>query len=132
MNHELQARVRDIRAGLPGQLRQQRLRTAALLYGPLYSLDEVHARLARTLPWRWGWLRRVRVEAIERADTLLPDEVLLAYDDAVQAGVFSRFLVATPSYYWRAAAEFWLVAEVQGTGRWAILAHGRDEARLAA
>jgi hypothetical protein len=132
MNHELQARVRDIRAGLPGQLRQQRLRTAALLYGPLYSLDEVHRRLARTQPWRWGWVRRVCVEPIERADTLLPDDVLLAYDDAVQAGVFSRFLVATPAYYWCPGGDCWLIAEVQGTERWAILAHWCGETRLAA
>jgi hypothetical protein len=121
MSRDLHARVRDIRAGLPGQLRQQRLRSAALLYGPLYSLDEVHRRLALTLPPRFGCMRRVRVVSIERAEIVLPDEVLLAYDDALQAGVFARFLVATPAYYWWPQRTAWLVAQVDGTARWAVL-----------
>ena len=122
MTPDVHARVRDIRAGLPGQLRQQRLQTASLLYGPLYSLDEVHRRIASSLPFRFGALRRVRVVPIERAEVLLPDDMLLAYDDAFRSGVFSRFLVAAPAYYWRAQAGAWLVAQVDGTTRWAILA----------
>jgi hypothetical protein len=122
MTPDVHARVRDIRAGLPGQLRQQRLQAASLLYGPLYSLDEVHRRIALSLPFRFGALRRVRVVPIERADILLPDDMLLAYDDAFRSGVFSRFLVATPAYYWRAQPGAWLVAQVDGTTRWAILA----------
>jgi len=126
MTPDVHARVRDIRAGLPGQLRQQRLQTASLLYGPLYSLDEVHQRIAGSLPFRFGALRRVRVVPIERADVLLPDDMLLAYDDAFRSGVFARFLVATPAYYWRAQTGAWLVAQVDGTTRWAILASAAE------
>jgi hypothetical protein len=125
---DLRARAHDIRAGLPGQLRRERLATASLLYGPLCSLDDVHRRLARTLPWRPGYVRRLTVVPIESADTLLPDEVLVKYDDARQLGVFHRFLVATPAYYWRACGDPWLIAEVAGTERWAILAGWDREA----
>jgi hypothetical protein len=130
MTPDVLARVRHIRAGLPGQLRRHRLRTASLLYGPLYTVDEAHRRIAGTLPFRFGWVRRVRVVPIERSETLLPDDVLLRYDDAAQAGVFSRFLVATPAYYWWPQPEAWLLAEVDGTARWAVLARWRDEEGL--
>jgi hypothetical protein len=123
MNQHLEARIRDIRAGLPGQLRQQRLRTASLIFGPLYSLDQIHRRIARTLPFRLGSVRRLRVTPIEQAETVIPEDVLLRYDEAVQAGVFARFLVGTPAYFWRPAGDAWLVAEVAGTERWAVLAH---------
>ena len=123
MNQHLEARIRDIRAGLPGQLRRQRLRTASLMFGPLYSLDQIHRRIARTLPFRFGSVRRLRVTPIEQAEIVIPEDILLRYDEAVQAGVFARFLVGTPAYYWRPAADAWLVAEVAGTDRWAVLAH---------
>ncbi|HEY3099780.1 MAG TPA: hypothetical protein VGL14_12775 [Methylomirabilota bacterium] len=123
MNQHLEARIRDIRAGLPGQLRQQRLRTASLVFGPLYSLDQIHRRIARTLPFRLGSVRRLRVTPIEQAEIIIPEDVLLRYDEAAQAGVFARFLVGTPAYYWRPAGDAWLVAEVAGTERWAVLAH---------
>lgn len=123
MNPDLDARIRDIRATLPGQLRQQRLRTASLLFGPLYSLDEVHRRVAHTLPFALGRVRRMRVTPIEGADVFLPEDVLLRYDEAVQTGVFSRFLVGTPAYYWWSQPQAWLIAEVAGTDRWAVLTH---------
>lgn len=118
---DARARIRDIRAGLPGQLRQERLATAALLYGPLCSLDQVHHRIARTLPWLFGSVRRVTVTPVDQSDTVLPDEILLKYDDAVQLGVFSRFLVAIPAYYWSPRGDPWLVAKVDGTDRWAFI-----------
>ena len=124
---DVRARARDIRATLPGQLRHERLATAALLYGPLRSLDDVHRRLARTLPWRPGLVRRVSVIAIEGTEVPLPDEVLVAYDDALQLGIFARFLVATPAYYWRPRGDPSLIAEVDGTERWAILASWSSE-----
>ena len=123
----LRERAREIRANLPGQLRRERLATAGLLYGPLRSLDELHHLLARTLPWRPGYLRRLSVVPIERADTLLPDEVLVTYDDAAQLGIFSRFLVAIPAYYWWPCGDPWLIAEVDGTERWAVLARWNSE-----
>jgi len=125
---DVRARIRYIRAGLPGQLRQERLATAALLYGPLCSLDDVHHRIARTLPWRFGLVRRVKVTPVHQSDIVLPDDVLLKYDDAVQLGVFGRFLVATPAYYWSARGDPWLVAEVEGTERWAFIIGWRRDA----
>jgi hypothetical protein len=118
---DVRSRIRHIRAGLPGQLRQERLATAALLYGPLCSLDDVHRRIACTLPRVFGSVRRTKVAPIDRAEIFIPDEVLLKYDDAVQLGVFSRFLVVTPAYYWSPRGDPWLVGEVEGTDRWAFI-----------
>ena len=126
--HELRSRARSVRAGLPGQLRRQRLTTASLLYGPLCSLDEIHARVARSLPWRFGWVRRAKVASIEQSDMLLSDALLLKYDDAAGLSLFSRFLIVTPAYYWIARGEPWLVAEVDGTERWVVIARATDEA----
>jgi hypothetical protein len=125
---DLRARAREIRAGLPGQVRQQQLTTASLLYGALYSLDELHRRIARTLPWCFGAVRRAKVTAIEQAEVTLSDELLLKYDDAARLGVFARFLIATPAYYWCARGQPWLIAEVHGTERWAVIARSPDPA----
>ena len=125
MNHDVDAHLREIRAGLPGQLRQQRLRAAALEFGPLYSLDDIHRRIAHTLPSVLGCVRRTRVTPIERARMFIPEDALLRYDEAAQHGVFARFLVATPAYYWRSQPAAWLIAEVDGTDRWVVLAHWR-------
>src|SRR5437016_13155455 len=43
------ARGQEIRRRLPGQARRQRLDTARLEYGPLYSLAEIQQRVAQTL-----------------------------------------------------------------------------------
>ena len=127
IERDFRARAREIRANLPGQLRRERLATAALLYGPLRSLDDVHRRLARTLPFRPGYVRRVSVVPIEGADTLVPDEVLVTYDDAAQLGIFGRFLIAIPAYYWWPSGDPWLIGEVDGTERWAVLAGWNSE-----
>jgi hypothetical protein len=126
---DLRARARDIRATLPGQLRQQRLTAAALLYGPLSSLDELHTRIGRMLPWRFGAVRRAKVVAIEESDCALSDELLLSYDDAARLGVFSRFMIARPAYYWCARGRPWLIAEVEGTERWAVIAQESADGR---
>jgi len=85
-------------------------------------VDEMHQRIARTLPFVTGGWRRVRMTPIERTDLVLPDDVLLAYDEAARAGVFGRFFIATPAYWWRPQGGAWLVADVDGTTRWAIVA----------
>lgn len=46
---------------------------------------------------------------------------MLKYDDAVQSGLFSRFWVATPTYYQERQVDPWIVAEVDGTDRWAVI-----------
>ena len=122
VDREVRARAQEIRASLPGQLRHERLSTAALLYGRLSSLDELHARIARSLPWKLGAIRRTRVEPIEQAEIPIPDEVLVTYADTLQLGLFSRFLIARPAYYFTPQTGVWLVAEVADTERWAVIA----------
>ena len=125
-------RVHDIRAGLPGQARQARVMTASMLYGPLGSLDELHRRIARTLPPRFGSVRHASVSPIEQSEAVIPDDVLLKYDDAKQIGLFLRFLVATPMYWFGVGGDPWLVANVAGTDRWAVIARWSDQRQQAA
>src|SRR5205807_2641746 len=47
---------------------------------------------------------------------------LLKYDDAVQSGLFDKFWVATPTYYQERQVDPWIVAEVGGADRWAVIA----------
>jgi hypothetical protein len=121
------ARLHDIRAGLPGQLRRARLTTASLVYGPLSSLESMHRRIAHTLPWRLGGLRRTKVTPIAEADVAIPDDVLLKYDDAAQLGVFSQFLIVRPAYYWSPRGSCWLVACVAESERWAVIASWAED-----
>jgi hypothetical protein len=115
-------RLRAIRGRLPGQMLKERLENAALHYGPLYSMAEVRTRIGETLPRRLGYVRSAAVELIETYSRRIPDEALLRYDDAVQSGLFSRFLVATPTYYQERQLDPWIVAEVAGTERWVVIA----------
>src|SRR5439155_1697955 len=90
------ARAQEIRRRLPGQARRQRLDTARLEYGPLYSLAEIQQRVAQTLHQKVGFIRRAVFEPIESYQGPIPDEALLKYDAAVQSGLFSAFSVVTP------------------------------------
>ena len=98
MSPETTGRVREIRSRLPGQMLQERLETAQLTYGPLYSLAEVRQRVGEVLPRRLGYVRSAVLEPIETYRERIPDESLLKYDDAVRSGLFSKFWVATPTY----------------------------------
>jgi hypothetical protein len=120
------ARVRAIRSRLPGQMQKTRLERAALEYGPLYTLTEMRARIGETLPWRFGYVRGATLVPIETYRGAIPDDALLKYDDAVKTGLFSRFLVATPTYYQERQLDPWIVAEVAGADRWAVLAQWVD------
>lgn len=117
------ARARAIRSTLPGQMLCERLQTAALLYGPLYTLAEARQRVAETLPRRVGFVRGVALEPIETYREPIPDDVLVKYDDAMRSGLFGKFLVATPTYYREHQVDPWVLAEVAGSGdRWAVIA----------
>lgn len=120
---DIAARVRAIRAGLPGQLLRERLEMAILCYGPLYSLTEVRQRVGEVLPRRLGYVRGAALEPIELYREQIPDEALLKYDDAVRSGLFSKFWVATPTYYQDRQVDPWIVGEVDGTDRWAVIVH---------
>jgi hypothetical protein len=122
MSAETATRVREIRSRLPGQMLQERLENAQLTYGPLYTLAEVRQRVGEALPRRLGYVRSAVLEPIETYRERIPDESLLKYDDAVRSGLFSKFWVATPTYYQERQVDPWIVAEVTGTDRWAVIA----------
>ena len=116
------ARARAIRARLPGQMLSHRLEMAALCYGPLYSLAEVRHNVGAVLPRRIGYVRGATLEPIESYASPIPDEALLKFDDAARTGLFSKFWVATPTYYQERQVDPWIVAEVDGSDRWAVIA----------
>jgi hypothetical protein len=116
------ARVASVRARLPGQLLRQRIDMAAVCYGPLYTLGEVRRRVGEALPYRFGFIRGATLEPIEDYREAIPDEALLKYDDAVRSGLFARFWVATPTYYEERQVDPWILGEVEGVERFAIIA----------
>jgi hypothetical protein len=92
-------------------------------------MDELRARIARSLPWRLGSVRRARLEPIEATEIVIPDEILVKYDDALELGLFSRFMVARAAYYWALQPNPWLVAEIAGTERWVAIARWEEDSR---
>lgn len=119
---DIAARVEAIRSRLPGQMQRRRLDTAGLYYGPLYSLADLRQRVGEVLPRRLGYIRGASLEPLEQYREAIPDEALLKYDDAVRSGLFSKFWVATPTYYQERQVDPWIVAEVDGSDRWAVIA----------
>ena len=119
-------RVRAIRFRLPGQAVMERIELARVAYGPLYTIGLIQERVAETLPTRIGYVRSTVIEPIEEYSGLIPDEVLLKYDDAERSGLFAKFWVVTPTYYWKSQADPWIVAEVAGTTLWAVIARWDD------
>lgn len=122
LSEEQCARVRKIRSELPGQLQRERIETARLCYGPLYSLNEVRQKVAETLPRRVGYMRSAALEPIETYQDPIPDDALLKYDDARTSGLFSKFWVASPRYYESKQSDPWILAEVRGTELYAVVA----------
>jgi hypothetical protein len=122
MSQDTVARLREIRTRLPGQMLQERLENAQLTYGPLYTLAEIRQRVGEVLPRRLGYVRSAVLEPMETYRERIPDDSLLKYDDAVRSGLFSKFWVATPTYYQERQVDPWIVAEVAGTDRWAVIA----------
>src|SRR5437660_11454895 len=81
------ARAQEIRRRLPGQARRQRLDTARLEYGPLYSLADIQQPVAQTLHQKVGFIRRAGFAPIESYQGPLTDEALLTSAAAVQRGL---------------------------------------------
>src|SRR5215213_1810354 len=121
-NTDVDVRIRAIRARLPGQMLRERLEIAELCHGPLYSLVEIRQKVGQTLPRRAGYVRGAVLEPIEEYRGPIPDDALLKYDDALKSGLFSKFSVATPTYYQERQVDPWILAEVTGTDRWAVIA----------
>jgi hypothetical protein len=119
---DMTKRLRAIRAGLPGQMLRERQQIARVRYGMLYTQAEIRKKVADTLLSRVGFVRGAVLEPIETYSRPIPDDALIKYDDAVQTGVFSKFLVATPRYYSQRQADPWIVGQVVGTELWAVIA----------
>jgi hypothetical protein len=64
---DITKRLRAIRAGLPGQMLKERLQTARICYGMLYTEAEIRKKVADTLPPRVGLVRRVGTRGRPRA-----------------------------------------------------------------
>src|SRR5260370_9079110 len=119
-------RVRAIRFRLPGQAVMERIELARVAYGPLYTIGLIQERVSETLPIRIGYVRSTVMEPIAQYSRLIPDEVLLKYDDAARSGLFARFWVVTPTYYRAPQADPLIVAEVAGTRLCAVIARWDD------
>lgn len=118
---DMTKRLRAIRAGLPGQMLRERQQIARVCYGMLYTQAEIRKKVADTLLPRVGFVRGAVLEPIETYSRPIPDDALIKYDDAVQTGVFSKFLVATPRYYSQRQVDPWIVGQVVGTELWAVI-----------
>ncbi len=123
---ETAAHAQEIRRRLPGQARRQRLDTARLEYGPLYTLAEIHQRVAQTLPQKVGFIRRAVFQPIESYQGLIPDEPLLKYDAALGSGLFAAFTVVTPAYFSQKQVDPWIVGQVDGADLYAVIAQWDD------
>jgi hypothetical protein len=119
---DIDARLRAIRARLPGQVLRERIEMARVCYGPLYTLAEIRQRVGQTLARRTGFVRGAVLEPIEDYRAAIPDEALLKYDDAVKSGLFTKFWVATPTYYQERQVDPWILGEVAGTDLYAVIA----------
>jgi len=87
-----------------------------------YTIEPLLKSVAETLPSRVGYIRSAVSETIEEYRGSIPDESLLKYDDAERSGLFSQFMVVTPTYYRQPQVDPWLVAQVAGTSLWAVIA----------
>src|SRR5437773_9607036 len=92
------ARAQEIRRRLPGQARRQRLDTARLEYGPLYTLAEIHQRVAQTLPQKIGFIRRAMFQPTEANQGLSPAEPLAKKNDGPRTALFPAFTVLRPTH----------------------------------
>ncbi|HZS35069.1 MAG TPA: hypothetical protein VFC42_17015 [Methylomirabilota bacterium] len=120
------ARLRAIRASLPGQVLCERVAQARLTYGSLYTLAEIRERVRTSLPRQLGRVRDTQLETIENYAQRIPDEVLLKYDEAQRSGLFSRFMVARPTYGHQPDVDPWIVGQITGTELHAVIARWED------
>ena len=115
-------RLRTVRSRLPGQMLRERVDIAALTHGPLYTLAELREKVGQVLPRRLGYVRGAQLEPIEAYRRPIPDDALLKYDDAFRQHLFSRFWVATPTYYQERQVDPWIVGEIAEAGLYAVIA----------
>ncbi len=117
-------RARQVRARLLGQVVRDRIDTAAARYGPLYTRAEIERRVSESLPLRLGARRTAVFQPIESySEQRIPDDVLVAYDEALASHLFSRFWVVSPAYRTEVQADPWILGEVNGTSLFAVITH---------
>jgi hypothetical protein len=121
-----EARLRAIRSSLPGQVLCERVAQARLSFGSLYTLAEIRERVRTSLPRQLGRVRDTQVETIENYAQRIPDDALLKYDEALRSGLFSRFLVARPTYGHQPDVDPWIIGQVTGTELHAVIARWED------
>lgn len=119
---DLADRIRSIRRRLPGQMLRERIDLAAASFGPLYTLAEVRERVGQVLPRRLGFVRGATLEPIETYREPIPEDALVKYDEAFSSGLFSKFWVATPTYYQERQVDPWIVGEIAEAGLYAVIA----------
>ena len=84
-------------------------------------LQAIRSRLPGQM--RAGFIRSAVFDPIEAYAEAIPADALLKYDDAVRTGLFEKFLVATPRYYESRQTDPWIVGQVTGTDRYAVIAY---------
>jgi hypothetical protein len=119
-------RLRTIRRRLPGQMLRERIDMAAVSYGPLYTMAELREKVGQVLPRRLGFVRGASLEPIETYRQPIPEDALLKYDDAFRSGLFSKFWVATPTYYQERQVDPWIIGEITEAGVYAVIARWDD------
>jgi hypothetical protein len=115
-------RLRTIRRRLPGQMLRERIDMANATFGPLYTLQEVRDKVGQVLPRKLGFIRGATLDPLETYRNPIPDEALLKYDDAYRSGLFSKFWVATPTYYQERQVDPWIIGEISEAGLYAVIA----------
>jgi hypothetical protein len=115
-------RIRTIRRRLPGQMLRERIDLAAASHGPLYTLGELRERVGQVLPRRLGFVRGANLEPIETYRQPIPEDALVKYDVAFSSGLFSKFWVATPTYYQERQVDPWIVGEIAEAGLYGVIA----------
>jgi hypothetical protein len=85
-------------------------------------MAEIRRKVSETLPHRFGYLRDATFEPIESYGDLIPDEVVLKYDDAGATGLFEKFRVVTPTYCEDRQLGAWVVGEILAADHFAVIA----------
>ena len=120
-------RAAIIRAELPGQRTERAHCTirseAQLRYGQILSWRAVLDAVARVAPRRLFFFRDALATKLEVYRGPIPDEALLAFDEAQRTGLFSSYWIVTPRYESLgarlAASDPWLVAQLNDADAYA-------------
>ena len=93
-------------------------------FGRLYTEAEMLDAMKEAIPARSGHNRIAHFDRIMEYRQVIPDDVLLKYGEAKQAGAFADFYVAHFSYAQRPITDPWLIGEIKigSAHKYAVLA----------